>query len=187
MKILFVDSPPTLDWTPSSRFTKGGRRWPSLTVTGEKTYCYLNLSAAAVVRERGHEVSYLDCQAEGVTLPQLFDRVKEIAPNLVVMYVEQIKVNVDLEITRQLKNSLDLEVVFVGPFVTPLDREVMTLSPHLDFVIRGEYDYALADLADSIGDGDSLKEIPGITWRDGEAISRGPSPNRLADLDSLPI
>jgi radical SAM superfamily enzyme YgiQ (UPF0313 family) len=63
----------------------------------------------------------------------------------------------------------------------------MTLSPQLDFVIRGEYDYALADLADGIGDGDSLKEIPGFTWRDGEAISRGPSPNRLADLDSLPI
>ena len=187
MKTLFIDSPPTMNWTPSSRFTKGGRRWPSLTVTGEKTYCYLNLSAAAVVRERGHEVYYIDCQAEGVTLPQLFEKVKEIGPNLVVMYVEQIKVNVDLEITKQLKNSLDLDVVFVGPFVTPLDREVMTLSPQLDFVIRGEYDYALADLADGIGDGDSLKEIPGFTWRDGEAISRGPSPNRLADLDSLPI
>jgi len=187
MRVLFIDSPPTLDWTPLSKFTKGGRRWPSLTVTGEKTYCYLNLSAAAVVRERGHEVYYIDCQAEGVTLPQLFEKVKEIGPNLVVMYVEQIKVNVDLEITKQLKNSLDLDVVFVGPFVTPLDREVMTLSPQLDFVIRGEYDYSLADLADGIGDGDSLKEIPGFTWRDGEAISRGPSPNRLADLDSLPI
>jgi radical SAM superfamily enzyme YgiQ (UPF0313 family) len=140
-------------------------------VTGEKTYCYLNLSAAAVVRERGHEVYYIDCQAEGVTLPQLFEKGKAIG------------VNVDLEITKQLKNSLDLDVVFVGPFVTPLDREVMTLSPQLDFVIRGEYDYALADLAD----GKSLKEIPGITWRDGVAISRGPSPNRLADLDSLPV
>ncbi|MGD8313729.1 MAG: radical SAM protein [Syntrophobacterales bacterium] len=187
MKILFVDSPPTLDWTPSSRFTKGGRRWPSLTVTGEKTYCYLNLSAAAVMRERGHEVFYIDCQAEGVTLPQLFEKVKAIVPDLVVMYVEQIKVNVDLEITKELKNSLDLEVVFVGPFVTPLDHEVMTLSPHLDFVIRGEYEYALADLADGIGDGNSLKEIPGITWRDGDAVSRGPSPHRLTDLDSLPI
>ncbi|MGD9208984.1 MAG: radical SAM protein, partial [Syntrophobacterales bacterium] len=187
MKILFVDSPPTLDWTPSSRFTKGGRRWPSLTVTGEKTYCYLNLSAAAVMRERGHEVFYIDCQAEGVTLPQLFEKVKAIVPDLVVMYVEQIKVNVDLEITKELKNSLDLEVVFVGPFVTPLDHEVMTLSPHLDFVIRGEYEYALADLADGIGDGNSLKEIPGITWRDGDAVSRGASPHRLTDLDSLPI
>ncbi|MGD8438556.1 MAG: radical SAM protein, partial [Syntrophobacterales bacterium] len=29
--------------------------------------------------------------------------------------------------------------------------------------------------------------IPGITWRDGDAVSRGPSPHRLTDLDSLPI
>ena len=187
MKILFIDSPPTLDWTSSSRFTKGGRRWPSLTVTGEKTYCYLNLSAAAVLRERGQEVYYIDCQAEGVTLNELLEKTKEIAPDLVVMYVEQIKVNVDLEITERLKNSSDLKVVFVGPFVTPLDREIMTLSPHLDFVIRGEYDCAVADLADAVGNGGSLEEIAGITWRNNGEICQTLPPGRLTDLDDLPI
>ena len=187
MKILFIDSPPTLNWTPSSKFTKGGRRWPSLTVTGEKTYCYLNLSAAAVLRERGHEVFYIDCQAEGVTLPHLFEKVKEIGPNLVVMYVEQIKVNVDLAVINQLKSSLDLAVVFVGPFVTSLDREVMTLSPHLDFVIRGEYDLAVADVADAVGNGGGFEVIAGITWRNKGEICQGPPPARLTDLDDLPI
>jgi radical SAM superfamily enzyme YgiQ (UPF0313 family) len=138
-------------------------------VTGEKTYCYLNLSAAAVLRERGQEVYYIDCQAEGVTLNELLEKAKEIAPDLVVMYIEQIKVKVDLEITERLKNSSDLKVVFVGPFVTPLDREIMTLSPHLDFVIRGEYDCAVADLADAVGNGGSLGEIAGITWRNNGA------------------
>jgi radical SAM superfamily enzyme YgiQ (UPF0313 family) len=170
-----------------SRYTKGGRRWPSLTVTGEKTYCYLNLSAAAVARERGHKVFYLDCQAEGITLATLLEKVKEIGPDLVVIYVEQIKVQVDLEITKQLKNSLDVSVVFVGPFVTPLDREVMTLSPDLDFVIRGEFDHAVADLADGIGDAAKFESIPGITWRDGEKITQGLPAKRLTDLDSLPI
>lgn len=187
MKILFVDSPPTLDWTPSSRFTKGGRRWPSLTVTGEKTYCYLNLSAAAVARERGHQVYYIDCQAEGVALPELLDKVKNIDPDLAVFYVEQIKVNVDFAIIKQLKRWQKAKVVFVGPFVTPLDREVLTLSPFLDFVIRGEYDYAVADLAETMGNGGKIEDIPGITWRDGEEISQGKPANRLTDLNSLPI
>jgi len=187
MKVLFIDSPPSLNWTPSSKFTKGGRRWPSLTVTGEKTYCYLNLSAAAVLRERGHEIYYVDCQAEGVTLPALFDRVKHISPDLVVIYVEQIKVSVDFNIIEQLKNSLDLKVVFVGPFVTALDREVMTLSPHVDFIIRGEYDYAVADLAATIGNGGPTDHIAGISWRDGEKVHRGPPPVRLTQLDRVPI
>jgi anaerobic magnesium-protoporphyrin IX monomethyl ester cyclase len=187
MRVLFIDSPPTLNWTPSSRFTKGGRRWPSLTVTGEKTYCYLNLSAAAVARERGHQVYYIDCQAEGVALPELLDKVKNIDPDLAVFYVEQIKVNVDFAIIKQLKRWQKAKVVFVGPFVTPLDREVMTLSPHLDFVIRGEYDYAVADLADTMGNGGKIEDIPGITWRDGEEISQGKPMSRLTDLDSLPI
>lgn len=187
MKVLFIDTPPTLNWTPSSKFTKGGRRWPSLTVTGEKTYCYLNLSAAAFLRERGHEVYYVDCQAENVTLPKLFDRVKKISPHLVVIYVEQIKVNVDFTIIEQLKNTLDLKVVFVGPFVTALDKEVMTLSPHVDFIIRGEYDYTVADLAETIGNGGTTDHIAGISWRDGEKVQRGPAPVRLTQLDRLPI
>ena len=187
MKVLFIDSPPSLNWTPSSTFTKGGRRWPSLTVTGEKTYCYLNLSAAAVARERGHQVYYIDCQAEGVALPELLDRVKNIDPGLVVFYVEQIKVNVDFEIIKQVKRGQKARVVFVGPFVTPLDREVLTLSPFLDFVIRGEYDYAVADLADAMETGGKIEDIPGITWKDGEEISQGKPANRLTDLNSLPI
>jgi radical SAM superfamily enzyme YgiQ (UPF0313 family) len=156
-------------------------------VTGEKTYCYLNLSAAAVSRERGQAVYYIDCQAEGVTVQQLLERAKQIGPDLVVLYIEQIKINVDLEIAKRLKSSLDLKVVFVGPFVTPLDREVMSLSPSVDFVIRGEFDYAVADLADAIGNGGNVKEIPGITCRDGGKICQGLPPDRLTDLDRLPI
>ena len=144
MKVLFIDSPPTLDWTAQSHFTKGGRRWPSLTVTGEKTYCYLNLSAAA-----GHQVRLIDCQAEGVPLTLLLEKVRDISPDLIVIYVEQVKVHVDFAILRQLKELIDFKVVFVGPFVTPLDREVMTLAPEVDFVIRGEFDCAVADLTDS--------------------------------------
>ena len=53
MRILFVDTPPTLDWTPESNFTKGGRRFPALSVTGEMTYSYLNLQAAAVLAGPG--------------------------------------------------------------------------------------------------------------------------------------
>lgn len=185
--VLFIDSPPATDWTQASRITKGGRRWPSLTVTGEKTYCYLNLSAAAVLRERGHQVHLIDCQAEGVSLPEVIERAKTITPNLVVIYVEQIKVNVDFDIIKGLKNSLGVKVVLVGPFVTPLDREVMTLAPQVDFVIRGEYDYAVAELAEALSDGGDIAQIPGITWRDGAAVTQGPPPVRITDLDGLPI
>ncbi len=56
MKILFIEPPPILDWKPQSKITTAGRRHPSLNVTGEKVYSYLNLSSAAVARDKGHEV-----------------------------------------------------------------------------------------------------------------------------------
>ena len=182
MRILFIDSPPTRGWAPASGITKGGRRWPSLTVTGEKTYCINNLASAAVLRERGHEVHLVDCQAEGITLPELLERAATIRSDLVVMYVEQIKVKVDFEIIEQLKKSMNPKVVFVGPFVTPLDQEVMAISKQVDFVIRGEYDYAVADLAEGISNGGAISDISGITWRDGDRIIQGPPPRAHSEF-----
>ena len=47
MRVLFVDTPPTLDWSPASNFTKGGRRFPALSVTGEITYVDCGFSNVA--------------------------------------------------------------------------------------------------------------------------------------------
>lgn len=187
MKVLFIDSPPTLDWTPESGLTKGGRRWPSLAVSGEKTYCYLNLGAAAVLRERGHEVGYIDCQAEGLTLRDAVARARALGPDLVVFYVEQLKFPVDLAVIEGLRDNGEPVIALVGPFVTPLFKEAMTVAPRVDYVIRGEYDLALADLADALQRKRDPSTIPGIVGREGGQAAPGPDPVRIKDLDALPI
>ena len=190
MKVLFVDTPPTLDWTPASHFTKGGRRFPALSVTGEITYSYLNLQAAAILRNAGFEVAYIDCQAEGISFDQLVPKVVAHAPDLVVMYVEQIKIHVDKELAARVKEKGKLRVGFVGPFVTPLGKKVVEETPAADFALRGEYDESLLEVVQSLAKGDDAwTRVQGISVRDpgtGEVHDVGEY-RHVKDLDSLPF
>ncbi|MCA9751084.1 MAG: radical SAM protein [Gemmatimonadetes bacterium] len=188
MKILFVDTPPTLDWTPESHFTKGGRRFPALSVTGEITYSYLNLQAAAILREAGHEVAYIDCQAEGVSYDELVPKVVAHAADLLVLYVEQIKIHVDKALAAAVKEKTDTRVAFVGPFVTPLGTQVVRDTPCVDVALRGEYDESLRELVDAMATGGDWRAIEGSSVRheDGRVEEVG-GYRHVADLDALPF
>jgi radical SAM superfamily enzyme YgiQ (UPF0313 family) len=189
VRVLFVDTPPTLDWSPESQFTKGGRRFPAMSVTGEITYSYLNLQAAAILREAGHEVGYIDCQPEGVSFEGLVPRVLDWKPDLVVLYVEQIKMHVDQALADALADRPEIRVGYVGPFVTPLGSKVLGSSPSVDFAIRGEYDEALLEIVDRLAAGtDEWRKVEGITVRNeaGEVEDVG-GYRHVKDLDSLPF
>jgi radical SAM superfamily enzyme YgiQ (UPF0313 family) len=190
MKVLFVDTPPTLDWWPASNFTKGGRRFPALSVTGEITYSYLNLQAAAILRNAGFDVAYIDCQAEGISFDELVPKVRAHAADLVVMYVEQIKIHVDKQLAAQVKENGKARVGFVGQFVTALGKQVVEETPAADFALRGEYDESLLEVVQSLAKGDDAwMRVQGISVRDPAtgAVQDVGEYRHVKDLDSLPF
>jgi radical SAM superfamily enzyme YgiQ (UPF0313 family) len=161
-----------------------------MSVTGEITYSYLNLQAAAVLRQAGLDVAYVDCQAEGVPFEELVPRVLAHRPDLVVLYVEQIKIHVDRELARRVKEAAPIRVGFVGPFVTPLGTQVVRETPAVDFALRGEYDESLLEVARSLAAGtDEWTRVEGISVRvPGTAEIREVGGTRhVKDLDALPF
>jgi len=187
MNILFVDPPPTLEWTPESGLTKAGRRWPSFSVTGERTYNYLNLSAAAVLREKGHHVSYLDCQVEDLSLEHAVQRTVDIQPDMLIMYIEQLTMEVDFEILRRLRGKITPLIVCVGPFVTPLDEEFLDACAEANVVVRGEFDYVVAKIAHRLEEGGDWHDVQGISFKMDGRLCRVGDVQHVADVDALPI
>ena len=189
MKIFFVDTPPLLDWDPSSKFTKGGRRYPGLSVTGEKTYNYLVLQTISVLREiQGFkDLEFIDAQVRGYSVAKLIEYIAERKPEMIVMYIEQIKFNVDLFLINELKKRINTFVVFVGPLATAMDKEIIEKYPAVDCVCRGEFDYIIGEIAECVSQNKNLDEISGITFRkEGQVIKSGPS-RHVEDLDRLPF
>ena len=76
-----------------------------------------------------------------------------------------------------------IKVAFVGPHVTILPEESLNASPAIDFVVRNEFDYAVAEFAW----GKALEEIAGISFRKNDQVCHNIDRPLIEDLDSLPF
>lgn len=185
-KVLFIEPPPTLSWSTNSKISKAGRRHPCLNETGEQTYSYQNLSCAAVLREAGFNVKYLHCPTMRLDLNTTFSKIKEEAPDAIVIMVEHINYNVAQAISDFAKKN-NVLVIWVGPFVTAL-HESEIKKDCVDYILRGEWDYTVRDLLNTIQENKDLDTIAGLTWKNKDnKIITNPRGERIKDLDKLPI
>jgi len=176
-----------MEWKPDSSITKAGRRWPSFSVTGERTYNYFYLSAGAILREAGHEVLYLDCQVLGLDKTAAVRAILDYHPGLIVWYVDQINLDVGAEILRLTRESENIHTFCCGPFVTPLDEQFLAAVPEADIVFRGEFDYAVSELATRLENKRDWRDLAGVSYRDDKGIFRAGPVQHVPDVDTLPI
>jgi radical SAM superfamily enzyme YgiQ (UPF0313 family) len=185
-KILFIEPPPTLDWTTDSKISKAGRRHPCLNETGEQTYSYQNLSCAAVLRDAGYAVEYLHCPTMRLDVAATNARIAGAKPLAVVIMKEHINASVAEAVSLAAKTAGAI-VIWVGPFVTAL-HESEIKKECVDYILRKEWDYSVRDLLGALRDKKPLSSIPGLTWRnESGAIAINPDPPEIEDLDALPI
>lgn len=78
-------------------------------------------------------------------------------------------------------------IVYGGPHVTVLDRQALEHYPAIDFVLRGEADYALGELIRGMDEPGGLARIRGLTWRGPEGIVRNPDRPLIREADALPF
>lgn len=185
-KVLFIEPPPTLNWTKDSKISKAGRRHPCLNETGEQTYSYQNLSCAAVLREAGYSVEYLHCPTMRLDLAATNAQTVAAKPLALVIMKEHINASVADAVSAAAKKIGSI-VIWVGPFVTAL-HETEIKKPCVDYILRKEWDYSVRDLLDSLRDNKPLNDLKGLTWKTGSGeVMKTIDPPEIADLDALPI
>jgi anaerobic magnesium-protoporphyrin IX monomethyl ester cyclase len=91
-----------------------------------------------------------------------------------------------IEFASRLKKRLDVPFVFGGIHPTILPEYVLQYS-EVDYVIRGEGEYSLEELASRLQEGKSIKEIKNLCYRDDGKIRINPLRPLIHDLDGLPI
>ncbi len=90
----------------------------------------------------------------------------------------------DVRLAEAIKSeNPDIKIGFMGAHVTVKPEESLKTSEAIDFVVRKEYDYPLAEFAE----GRKLEDIDGISYRkDGKIVHNVDRPN-IQDLDALPF
>lgn len=147
---------------------------------------------ASVLEENGHAVEILDRDAvlrkngldfdkvDAVTL----EKIRELKPEIVGISVTTPNMPDVGHLAAIIKDSFkDIMLVVGGPHVT--GEPILTLQevPYIDVVVRGEGEYTLLELAQS----KKLKEINGITYRNGKDILSNPDRELVVNIDSLPL
>ena len=152
----------------------------------------LNISAppiglayiAAVLRAHGHRVKIFDAEVEPLNNIQIAQQARRA--DLAGITTTAPTYNSALELANLIKQSNSgTTVVLGGPQATFLDEECLGKSA-ADAVIRGEGEYTMLDVADSIESGGTC-DFNGVTYREADSVIRNPDRKLISDLDEIPV
>ena len=170
------------------------QRSPAVTKSGTLYFPIWLAYCAGVLEEAGHDVTFTDAPARGITHEQVVRQAQTLAPGMVVMDTSTPSIQNDIRVCEELKKVVPQAfIVLVGTHVSALAEETLGKSPAIDAVARREYEFTIRDLAALIAgsdgrrpDAEGLGRIAGLSFR----LESGPVHNGdrafIEDLDALP-
>lgn len=163
------------------------------------------LSLAAVLENKGHEVSVLDFNLLINTGEIKYDA--EFYDNA-AKYLKNYNAAVlgfstvcdsyphTLQIAQRYKdlckgNDKNAIIVLGGPQASAVDIDTLTNFQFIDLIVRGEGELTFAEVIEKLETGETFAGVRGITYRENRngnvKIKRNPDRGLIQDLDSLPI
>lgn len=155
---------------------------------------------SSVLKQNGHEV-------ELILDPRLFDdkimcnrRLHDLFDCFDLVLDQTVQSNPDVlcfsvctdnyewacKYAKKLKQRLNLPVVFGGPHASICPEEVLR-NDYVDYVVRGEGEYALLDLVNCLAEKKKPEKIQNIWDKSAGCIRGNPVRPLVRDLDELPF
>lgn len=166
---------------------------PKQWATGQPYPPIGTLYAAALMREKGHEVSFFDTMfAYGPE--EISPSLEEQAPDVLVLYDDGFNYLTKMCLTnmreaafRMIKMARQKGCTVIVSSSDSTDHYEQYLAEGADFILLGEAEQTLTELVHAIG----LRQtnflgIPGIAYMLDDAVVKTVKRNVLRDLDSLP-
>jgi anaerobic magnesium-protoporphyrin IX monomethyl ester cyclase len=177
MKFSFINAGPNAD-IDDREGKKSLAAWPPLGI----------LYLAAVLKEKGVEVSVLDQAAKGLTMKETARWVKAENPDILGFSTFATSGRTAALISAEIKKeNPNITVVFGNYYATFNPERVLRKYTSVDIIVRGEGERIVIDLVDCIKHSRNLKDVLGITFRnEGGVASTADSP-LIKNLDSLPF
>lgn len=138
---------------------------------------------AAVAMQRGHKVKILDMSWQQYDYERVKSEIQNVKPDIVGVTATTPLMN-QLRDISVLAKDISNEILVVGGGAHPSALPTETIQESmLDAVFTGEADYAFADICD----GQKLKDVAGIYYRNGETIDFTGTRAPIEDLNELPM
>ena len=141
------------------------------------------LTAAQILLDNGHDVSFVEAAARNFTPEHTYQIVSEFKPQLLVIHATTPSIYNDIYQAKEIKRRTGCKVIFVGQHASAEPDNTFEIGRGIvDYVLRGEYDYALRDLANGV----ELAKIQSMSWHDGVKVIHNPQGAQI-DVNTLPF
>jgi anaerobic magnesium-protoporphyrin IX monomethyl ester cyclase len=167
---------------------------PKQWATGQPYAPLGTLYAAAFTREHGYEVSFFDSMFAKQP-EEIIPLLEKIRPDLFVIYDDGFNYLTKMCLTNMREAAFKMihyakergcTVIVSGSDST--DRFEMYLNEGADFILLGEAELTLLQLADAIGKKETdLFNIEGLAFRHNNAVVKTTRRTVMKDLDALPF
>ncbi|MBQ2635237.1 MAG: cobalamin-dependent protein [Methanobrevibacter sp.] len=174
MKITFLNPPQT-----NSKYKFLGVVAPSLGIG------YM----AAVLEENGYDVDVLDASALELTFDEIGEEILKRKPDIVSISALTPTIGVALDSADKIKQVKPDTVVVLGGYHPTFEYKSVLAEPSVDVVVRGEGEYTLLELVQTIEIGGDLSSVKGLAFHDRDDNSLVLTPDRpiIQNLDELPF
>ncbi|MDF1565162.1 MAG: radical SAM protein [Deltaproteobacteria bacterium] len=156
----------------------------------ESAGVWMNLgfvTLAGALRERGHEVVLHDAMARFDDHETIQAEIERQRPDLVGLTGITASYLACVEVCRRAKEARPGLITVLGnTHASFMWEEVLNLHAEIDYVVRGEGEVTIAELADCLAAGDHPRKVQGIAYRDGGHPVTTGTRRLSSDLDALP-
>ena len=173
MRTLFLN-PPSFEGFDGG----AGSRWPASREIESYWYPVWICYPAGMLADS----KVVDAPPHKVSIEQTVAMAKDF--ELLVLFTSSPGFHVDVRIAEMMKETNSkLKVCFVGPPVTIEPDKAFRETNAVDFIVRREFDYQVADYAN----GKPLSQLPGVSYRDKNGqVVHNPEGGVIENLDELP-
>jgi radical SAM superfamily enzyme YgiQ (UPF0313 family) len=105
------------------------------------------LYIAGALERAGHRVEILDGEVEQISMAEAAREAVSRKPDLIGTGATSVDFHLAEKFAREVKSHSDIPVVLGGPHATVLPEEVLSKSPWFDFLVRGEGEETVVELA----------------------------------------
>ncbi|MFH0870490.1 MAG: radical SAM protein [archaeon] len=151
---------------------QGSANQPSIELVSKNYGVYppINLGyVAAVARHHGHEISFIDANAEGLTKEETLERLKRIKPDAILFTITTYIFHQTLAWIKYFKHNLDAITIVGGVHTRAYPRETLS-HKDIDFIIIGDCENTLPELLRRLEMNQGLRKVKNIGFRKGGKI-----------------
>ena len=145
--------------------------------------------AAAVLRNKQYEVLLRDYQTEQTSFDAIEAEIKTFLPDVILISTTNATILSDIAFVAWVKEFHSCQFILKGAIFFDIAPELLdTLDlQNINYLIGGEIDTVIGELADGIFQKRELDDIPGILYKKQDGWVKNAFDTWCCDLDSIPF